>query len=106
MVDKCVAYLWTQHKSCSAMTVDVVRAALRIVFDHKDSGRAPEGAVRDVLEHFAQGIVVLRDHSLRCLNARPSPEGVVAGQRNHLERRHEPCAHELLKLSMPDGISL
>src|ERR1700761_5855751 len=106
MVDKCVPYVWTQHKSRSAMAVDVVRAALWIVFDHKDSGRAPEGAMRDVLEHFAQDVVVLRHHSLRCQNPRPSPQGVVAGQRNHLEGRHGTYAHELLKLSMPDGISL
>src|SRR5205085_8678729 len=48
-----------------AMTVNVVRAVLRVVFDYEDSGVFPVRTVRDGLDDEAERVVIVGDVELR-----------------------------------------
>ena len=59
------ARVWAYDVSGGAMSVDVVGAALRVIFDNEYCGLRPERRFADGLNDLTDAVIILRDESLR-----------------------------------------
>jgi hypothetical protein len=71
-----------------SMCVDVVGAVLGVVLDHENRERGPERALRQRLDHSADGEVVLRDVRARRESADLRARRVIVRQAQHDQARH------------------
>ena len=93
------------HERRTAVAIDVIDAVLGVVLDHEDRGALPEAAVGDLVDHPADGEVVVghlgnrvRDRGAVGYTGGP---GVVRHQPHEREVGHLPGLHLLLEHREP-----
>ncbi len=84
------------------MGVDVVAAVLGVVFEDEDGGVVPVGAVRDGVDHSAQGQIVVGDRGLGARAIRSRAAGVIVGE----IEQHEGGELELRILVQLTGVNV
>ena len=97
------------NKAGRAMGIDVIHAALGVVFDDEDRGVFPDRAFADGLDDLGQAIVVVRDVTLRRVLATAGADGVIGWHADEHQVGHGCAARILgehhLKLAVPFGES-
>src|SRR5512132_4298034 len=84
------------------MRIDVVRAVLRVVFQHEYRGVLPVSAVRDRVDDPAEREIVVGNHRARGPRVARGPPRVIVTDADDGELRQRSVAFELLKLLEPD----
>src|SRR4051812_44463730 len=57
-IDDLPAGIWADRQGHGAVTIDVIKTILRVVFDYEDAGRRPELALRDSFDDSTECEVV------------------------------------------------
>ncbi len=80
--------IFADHQRDAAMSVNMVRAILRVVFQDKDRRVVPVGTVRHRLNHSTDREVIVGNGSVRRRQTRVRPRSVVIRQPQQNKLRH------------------
>ena len=82
-----VRRVFADGKGNRTMSIDVVGAVLRVIFDHKNGGVVPVGAVRDGIDDASESEVVVGDGGIRRGLAGARAPRVIVGEIEECELR-------------------
>ena len=83
------------------MRIDVIRAALGVVFECENRRVFPEHAVRYRFDDAAEGQIVVGHHGAWRRRAWPGPLRVIVGDADNRKLRQVAVGYEALKLLQP-----